>query len=138
MVRIKNTFTHQLALVILLTALTAVSGEAQSWNPATAAGQTAQQASPDVTVKLIADQSHIVPGESFHIGVLIDIPQPWHIYWITPGDTGVATMVEFDTPEGLQVGPLRYPAPERYTGAGNLVDHVYFDQVMLWARVDVA
>ena len=35
----------------------------------------------------------------------------WHLYWTTPGDSGLAPEVRWELPEGWSAGPLEHPLP---------------------------
>ncbi|MGM0568399.1 MAG: cytochrome c biogenesis protein CcdA [Elusimicrobiota bacterium] len=66
------------------------------------------------TAKLISDVQWIQPGEPFYIGMLFEIEQDWHLYWINPGDSGMAPQIEWDIPEGFSTGDTRWPHPQRF------------------------
>jgi DsbC/DsbD-like thiol-disulfide interchange protein len=88
-----------------------------------------------VQAQLLTDVSTVKPGEPFTIGVLLHISPGWHIYWINPGDSGLATSVRFTLPDGFVAGPLQFPVPRRLEQPGNVVNFGYEDEVMLTARV---
>ena len=54
----------------------------------------------------------IHPGDKFFIAVSFDIEESWHIYWSNPGETGNATQVFVEAPEGFTVGDALLPRPE--------------------------
>jgi thiol:disulfide interchange protein DsbD len=87
---------------------------------APAAPYTGQQA----TVELIADVSEIVPGETFYLGLRYELESHWHVYWKNPGASGLAPEVEWDLPEGFEVGAMEFPAPERFE-LGGLVSYAH-------------
>lgn len=90
---------------------------------------------PRVSGKLVVGAAGVVPGAEFPVGVLIDIEKGWHIYWVNPGDSGLATSVQFFAPEGFTVGPVRWPTPEDFEQPGGLHGFGYRDSVMLSALV---
>jgi DsbC/DsbD-like thiol-disulfide interchange protein len=74
---------------------------------------------------LISDKSAVSPGESFVIGVQLEIKPGWHTYWPGMNDTGVAPIFhKTEASKNLTLGPVEYPAPSRYLNVG-LLDHVY-------------
>ncbi|MGH7178408.1 MAG: protein-disulfide reductase DsbD domain-containing protein [Tepidisphaeraceae bacterium] len=91
-----------------------------------------------VKAELLADASGIRPGRPFLLGVRFRITPGWHIYWINPGDSGEATRVEFQLPPGFVVGPVRYPAPEKFVQPGDIVGYGYEQQAMLIVEVTPA
>lgn len=91
----------------------------------------------EVQAKLLADSASIRPGKAFRIGVRFDIKPDWHIYWINPGEAGLATDVRFKAPPGFVVGPLLWPVPERFVMPGDIVSYGYERSVLLFAEVSV-
>ncbi len=91
----------------------------------------AEEEHKPVKAKIIADVSAISPGASFELAVLLEIDPRWHIYWKNPGDSGLPTSVEFELPQGFQVGGIRWPVPSILKGAGNLTDYGYEDSLLL-------
>src|SRR5689334_12521666 len=84
----------------------------------TAAGPAAgalPQERNQIKATLLADVSAVRPGATFNVGVLLEIAPGWHVYWTNPGDSGLATEVKFQFPEGFKVGDLRYPTPSRFS-----------------------
>lgn len=74
-----------------------------------------------VAAELVADFDDIRPGERFLLGLRLTIEPGWHVYWENPGDSGVPTRAELRAPEGFEVGPLRFPGPERFESPGDIV-----------------
>lgn len=91
----------------------------------------------EATAELISDVESVVQDRPFRVGVRIRMPRDAHIYWINPGDGGLPTRVEWRLPEGLNVGPLQWPAPRRFA-SDNLVSHGYADEVVLWSEAELA
>ena len=96
-------------------------------------------AAPDskdlVKAELLADVTAAAPDKPFTLGVLLHITPGWHVYWINPGDSGLATSVKFHLPPGFTVGPLQFPVPQRLELPGNEINIGYEKEVMLLARV---
>jgi DsbC/DsbD-like thiol-disulfide interchange protein len=88
-----------------------------------------------VKAELLADVSAVEPGKPFTLAVLFKIEPGWHIYWTNPGDSGEATKVAFEVPEGFTVGELQFPIPRRFTQPGDIVGYGYEREVMLLATV---
>jgi DsbC/DsbD-like thiol-disulfide interchange protein len=67
------------------------------------------------------------------LGVLwrLDLAEGWHVYGPFRNDTGFAPQVALELPEGWSAGPLRWPVPERYVTAGEILDHVYHGPLLL-------
>lgn len=111
---------------MLLAAFLLFCGEASSY---------ADSNDEPVTARLLSDRRAIAPGESFHVGLLLDLADGWHIYWRNPGDSGMPTTVKLTAPDGFEVGPTRYPLPVLFEQPGELRGIGYRKQTMLIARL---
>ncbi|HKE17643.1 MAG TPA: protein-disulfide reductase DsbD domain-containing protein [Kofleriaceae bacterium] len=87
-----------------------------------AAAQSQKSAPPRaedlVKLELIADTTHVGAGKKLTLAARFDIAPGWHIYWENPGEAGLATEAAFTAPAGYEVGPLRFPGPERFQTPG--------------------
>ncbi len=91
-----------------------------------------------VEVRLLADQVRSAPGALLRVGVLFDLDPGWHLYWRNPGQSGLATEIEWQL-DGAEVGPLEWPAPEAFSESdGLLTTYGYQEQVLLAAPVRFA
>ncbi|HBR93144.1 MAG TPA: thiol:disulfide interchange protein [Opitutae bacterium] len=89
------------------------------------------------TVELISETDTIVPGESFDVAIRFKIEPHWHIYWENPGASGLATMIDWQLPEGIEAGEIQWPAPERISMA-DLVNYGYEDEAVLIVSMQAA
>lgn len=112
--------------------LAALAGQGCS---ATAPATHLAQAEPLVRAELLADVDAVAQGDTFTVGVMLHIKKGWHVYWKYPGDSGLATQVDLQPPKAFKVGPVRYPAPMRFTLPGDIITFGYKDAVLLTARV---
>ncbi|MGI9013425.1 MAG: protein-disulfide reductase DsbD domain-containing protein [Phycisphaerales bacterium] len=86
-----------------------------------------------VSVKAEASVSAIHPGDRFLVAVTFNIQPHWHIYWRNPGETGSATHIEVDAPEGFVVGDLLWPTPLNIQA--DYLAYGYEDEVTLFVPV---
>jgi len=63
-------------------------------------------------LKLVAESTAIVPGQTFRVGLFIQHEKGWHTYWRQPGIVGVPTLIEWTLPAGFIADKLEYPEPE--------------------------
>ncbi len=91
---------------------------------------------PMVDAALVADLESVAPGETVHIALHQDITPGWHTYWRNPGDSGEATEVRLDLPEGWRAGEIIWPAPNAYP-IGPLTNYGYSNEVSLPVPVEV-
>lgn len=116
----------------VLTALSLASAPA-----ALAAGPFDRQPDPAelVSMRLTLQESALTPGATTMLAVVFDIEPGWHLYWKNPGDTGMPIALRsIETPPGVEVEKVFWPAPERYAHTG-LVDYIYEDQAVLLLRL---
>ncbi|MDP1592535.1 MAG: protein-disulfide reductase DsbD family protein [Prosthecobacter sp.] len=66
-----------------------------------------------LTLQLVSEQTAIVPGKPFTVGLWLDHDRGWHTYWRFPGIVGVPTQLKWNLPKGWKAGELIYPEPER-------------------------
>ena len=67
-----------------------------------------------VTPQFLTSADQLLPGGKFFVAISFTIAPDTHIYWRNPGDSGLATGVEWDLPEGFSAGPLQWPNPHRF------------------------
>jgi thiol:disulfide interchange protein DsbD len=88
-----------------------------------------------VKTKLVMDVTAGQPSHTFTLGVRFDMKPEWHIYWHNPGESGLATSIRFELPEGMEAGSLLWPAPERFIQPGDILGYGYTDSVVLASKV---
>jgi thiol:disulfide interchange protein DsbD len=76
------------------------------------------------------------PGGTTYVALRQKIIPGWHTYWRNPGDTGLATTLEWTLPAGWKAGPIVWPAPGRYV-LGSLMNYVYETEVYLPVPIEV-
>lgn len=104
-----------------------------------AAGNAAAGAEPPAPVRasFLADVKEVKPGQSFDVGVRLQIDEGWHVYWENPGEAGSPTRVKIGAPDGVKVSAIQYPLPEAFVQAGEVKGFGYEGEVLLVARVTV-
>lgn len=69
--------------------------------------------SQGLNISLVSEQTAIVPGKPFTLGLWLQHPEGSHTYWRSPGIVGVPTQMEWQLPKGWKASTLIYPEPER-------------------------
>ncbi|MBC2778772.1 protein-disulfide reductase DsbD family protein [Parasphingopyxis marina] len=87
-----------------------------------------------IAATLIAETQTPAPGASFTIAIRMRPDPGWHGYWRNPGDAGLPGRFAWTLPEGVTIGELRYPVPERLTISG-IMNYVYEGEYALLAEV---
>lgn len=78
-----------------------------------APGHAALSGESHVSARLISEVSSISPGQPFWVALRMKMDPHWHTYWLNPGDSGLATTLDWKLPEGFTTGPIQWPYPER-------------------------
>ena len=64
--------------------------------------------------RLVADVAAAKPGTTFTAGVVLSMAPGWHTYWKNPGESGLATSIEWILPAGVRAGEISWPIPENH------------------------
>jgi thiol:disulfide interchange protein DsbD len=83
-----------------------------------AAGFKAMAEEIHVRAKLVAEKSHIAPGETINVALVLDHDEKWHTYYLNPGFVGDPPTLKWTLPEGFAHGDLAFPTPKVGTMAG--------------------
>jgi thiol:disulfide interchange protein DsbD len=101
---------------------------------------TAAQAAPVrtqyVEAELVAGQQALVAGTTVELAVRLKHAPGWHTYWKNPGDSGLATRIEWQLPDGFAPGPIDWPTPKRIP-VPPLANYGYEGEVLLPVQVTV-
>ena len=90
-----------------------------------------------IHAELIAHAPHgVVPGQPLWLGLRLRHASGWHTYWRNPGDSGLATELQWTLPQGWQAGGIEWPVPQRVQ-IGNLANYGYDNEVLLPVAVTV-
>lgn len=119
--RLTSTLTLFLSLLLLGSGLTLASERA---------------ATPHVQAQLLTASDVVTPGQTLRIGVQQKIIPHWHTYWQNPGDSGLATRIDWRLPTGSKATPLEWPTPQRFK-LGTVTNFGYADEVTLLSTLEV-
>lgn len=97
----------------------------------------AQDAGEVSRASLIAEATRVTPGQTLLLGLHFDLDDMWHIYWDGRNDTGFAPTIDWSLPDGVEAGPMLWPAPNRYVSPGEILDHVYEGQPTILIPVTI-
>jgi thiol:disulfide interchange protein DsbD len=83
-----------------------------------------------VEAQLVLEKASVQPGETVWIGLRLNHDDKWHTYWKASA-TGYATsLINWDLPDGFEVGEILWPAPQPYYFEG-YIEYVYENEVIL-------
>ncbi|MGH1364785.1 MAG: protein-disulfide reductase DsbD family protein [Calditrichia bacterium] len=86
--------------------------------------------SDQVAAQLVSEVESIRPATPFTVALRLEMDPHWHVYWINPGDAGLAPEIEWNLPEGFSAGEIQWPFPERIPFSG-LLNFGYEDELLL-------
>lgn len=89
-----------------------------------------------VAVRLITATTSVAAGSEVLIGLEQTIIPHWHTYWQNPGDSGTATQIEWQLPQGVTAGPIQWPLPNRFK-LGTITNYGYSDKVTLLSTISI-
>lgn len=91
---------------------------------------------PEVVARasLVPLVDSIRPGRPFYLAVELDIHPGYRVSWKYPGEIGKESVASFQAPDGFEIGPVLYPAPERFE-AGGYTGYGYARSTALFVRV---
>ena len=104
---------------------------------ATGCGRSGPDDARPVQVSVALDQAAATPGRSLTLVWRFEMAPDWHLYWIGRNDSGFAPTVTLDLPAGWIAGGLQWPAPQRHLAAGDILDHVFYRELVLLQQVGV-
>lgn len=94
----------------------------------------APKRSAHTEVELVSEVKSIQAGTPFWVALRMKMDTDWHTYWKNPGDSGLATSIEWDLPAAFTASPIHWPVPERFE-SGGIVTYGYTDEVLLLTQV---
>jgi thiol:disulfide interchange protein DsbD len=97
---------------------------------------TFEAATEQVKAKLIASVDAVHAGDEILVGVNQRIIPHWHTYWINPGDSGLATTINYKLPTGATAGDIQWPTPERIM-LGPVTNYGYANEVTLLSSIKI-
>lgn len=96
----------------------------------------AQTPGEHAKAELIAETTSLLRGGDATVALMLTPEDGWHTYWINPGDSGLATKLEWTLPKGVVAGPIQWPAPHP-APLGELVNYGYDHETLHMVTVSV-
>ena len=101
--------------------------------PATAAS-TAWVGNQHAAVRLLTAADDVSGQSPVEAGIAFRFAPGWHGYWRTPGDAGIAPVLDWSGTPGLEIATVAWPAPTRLVISG-LQNSTYAGSVILPVRL---
>jgi thiol:disulfide interchange protein len=64
--------------------------------------------------ELVAETASVAPATTLWVDLHLRIKPGWHVYWRNPGDSGLATAIDWHLPPGFSAGDILWPVPEHF------------------------
>lgn len=90
--------------------------------------------SPHSSASLVSEMKSVRAGTPFTVALRLKMEAHWHSYWRNPGDSGLATKIDWKLPPGFRANTISWPAPQRLEVAG-LVSYAYENEVWLLTQI---
>lgn len=90
-----------------------------------------------VRVTVSTDYAAAVPGQPITLVWRFEVAPDWHLYWTGRNDSGFAPTIDLKLPPGWIAGGLQWPTPQRHLSEGDILDHVYYRELVLLQKVGV-
>ncbi len=82
-------------------------------------------------IELVSETNSLAPGSTGWLALRMEMDPGWHTYWINPGEFGETTKITWHhLPAGVEIGPIRWPAPHLYEQSG-IINYVFEDEAFL-------
>ncbi|MBO6519695.1 MAG: thioredoxin family protein [Rhodospirillales bacterium] len=107
------TLTRCLQLFLLCLAFVSTSAASQAEIARSAWAEEEQS-----SVRLIAARDGLGEDGKVRAGIQFRLKPGWKVYWRSPGDAGFPPQPDFSNSTNADVGPLRWPVPERFSVLG--------------------
>ncbi len=79
--------------------------------------------------ELIAENHALSVGETNWVALKLRPDPGWHVYWKNPGDSGIATRLQWQLPDGIGAGEIHWPYPHQHK-LGELTNYGYGEQTL--------
>lgn len=88
----------------------------------------------ELKASLVSSCDSIPKNGNFSLAILFDLKPDWHLYWINPGDAGLAPKIKWRLPDSISSGDIQWAFPHamELDGINNLG---YADQLLLPANM---
>lgn len=92
---------------------------------------------PHIEAELIGKRTALRRGAINTVALRLAPDPHWHTYWRNPGDSGLPTRIDWQLPDGVSAGDIRWPAPTRFS-LGDILNYGYEEQTLHLVDITVA
>lgn len=92
--------------------------------------QAAPVRTENVEAELHSSHTGFAPGERISVALRLKMREGWHTYWRNAGDSGEATEIAWNLPDGFKAGPILWPIPH-VQPVGPITNYGYEGEILL-------
>lgn len=115
-----------ISLLLVLSAFTAAASTAAEEHT----DRSSVVTQPHLEARLLSEFSTISRGHLYTLAVELEPDAGWHTYWINPGDSGLATQIRWQAPEGSYFDDIQWPIAQKFL-IGPLANYGFEDTTYL-------
>ena len=104
------------------------------WCATTFAASSGWVQSTHLKAELVSEYRQLQPGQTVTLALHTQHEPHWHSYWLNPGDSGLATSINWQLPPGVTAGPIEWPTPQAIR-IPPLVNYGYENQTVLLTQL---
>lgn len=106
------------------------------WCSAAYAASSGWVQSTHLKAELVSEYRQLQPGQTVTLALHTAHEPHWHSYWLNPGDSGLATTINWQLPAGVSAGAIQWPTP-KVIKVPPLVNYGYEDQSILLTDIQI-
>lgn len=91
-----------------------------------------------VSMSATTEFASLHAGGSGVLAITLRIDEGWHTYWPGISDSGFGVKLAIKTSDPITLDDPIWPTPKRYLQPGDILDHVYEDEVMVLVPFQIA
>lgn len=95
------------------------------------------QSASHLKAELVSEYQQLVPGQSALLALHFVPDEHWHTYWQNPGDSGLATSLSWQLPDGVTVSDIIWPTPSAIA-LPPLMNYGFEGQTILLSELSIA
>lgn len=101
------------------------------------AASSGWQSASHLQAELVSEYRQVTPGQRVQLALHFVPDEHWHTYWQNPGDSGLATSLSWQLPDGVSVGAIQWPAPQAIA-LPPLMNYGFEGQTILLSELSIA
>ena len=87
-------------------------------------------------IDIKTDKVSVSPHDSIHVLVTLTHKEGWYSYWKNPGESGLATKIDWTLPKHINVGDIRWPIPQKIE-FGGLINFGFKEPINLIIPINI-